>query len=325
MDYWSRGLLVHGTADYASFHAWKSTTRKKSVTCRNCGARSSRLWRLGKLSAYCSHKCRRTAITKRLRERDAKRVKGTAKPATVARCIRCGDAFKTGRIKRAPKFCSRDCLHVPARYAAHLKRGYRLKRVSKPKDGAFRSWELYEKGKVHTCRVCGSKYCGVYKPKAYGKQLVFCSDECRTESKRISRRKARRRRTSTGFCVTHKVMAEHWDWKCAACKIPFDLATMIELDHVVPRAKGGGNGVENCQPLCRECNASKSDRLVDEWAAERFGQEHARRYLAELASKTSITGWRGSRYSIVGHNQKLRVMTERVFGHIMKRLEETST
>lgn len=36
----------------------------------------------------------------------------------------------------------------------------------------------------------------------------------------------------------------------------------LQFDHVIPVAKGGGNGVENIQLLCMDCNLLKSDAIV---------------------------------------------------------------
>jgi 5-methylcytosine-specific restriction endonuclease McrA len=54
------------------------------------------------------------------------------------------------------------------------------------------------------------------------------------------------------------------------------------FDHVQARARKGPNTPENLVPVCRSCNASKSDRPLDEWAAslEKFvdqGQQNVER------------------------------------------------
>ena len=37
----------------------------------------------------------------------------------------------------------------------------------------------------------------------------------------------------------------------------------IENDHIIPLNKGGKTVAENLQVLCRKCNASKSDKVMD--------------------------------------------------------------
>jgi 5-methylcytosine-specific restriction endonuclease McrA len=34
----------------------------------------------------------------------------------------------------------------------------------------------------------------------------------------------------------------------------------VEVDHIVPVAKGGTNDIENLQTLCRNCNQGKKDK-----------------------------------------------------------------
>lgn len=46
---------------------------------------------------------------------------------------------------------------------------------------------------------------------------------------------------------------------CLAC----GAKNVLTVDHVIPLSKGGSNGVENLQPLCRSCNSKKSARATD--------------------------------------------------------------
>ncbi|MFN3424881.1 MAG: HNH endonuclease signature motif containing protein [Novosphingobium meiothermophilum] len=43
---------------------------------------------------------------------------------------------------------------------------------------------------------------------------------------------------------------------CRVCK----RALATEADHIVPRCKGGGDDLDNLQPLCRPCHAEKTAR-----------------------------------------------------------------
>lgn len=49
---------------------------------------------------------------------------------------------------------------------------------------------------------------------------------------------------------------------CNGCRIEFTIHN-FEIDHIVPRAKGGGDYYENYQLLCGNCNRIKGDRPMD--------------------------------------------------------------
>ncbi len=40
--------------------------------------------------------------------------------------------------------------------------------------------------------------------------------------------------------------------------------TVITVDHIIPKAKGGTNDPTNLQPLCQECDSRKSDYMPSE-------------------------------------------------------------
>ena len=47
--------------------------------------------------------------------------------------------------------------------------------------------------------------------------------------------------------------------RCEACGVS-SKDMQIDVDHIVPRARGGTNDLSNLQALCRECNSQKRDR-----------------------------------------------------------------
>ena len=65
------------------------------------------------------------------------------------------------------------------------------------------------------------------------------------------------------------VTADEWEeillthgWTCHYCG-----AGNVKLtrDHVVPISRGGSDCIENVVPACMSCNASKGNKLVEEW------------------------------------------------------------
>jgi len=49
---------------------------------------------------------------------------------------------------------------------------------------------------------------------------------------------------------------------CNACGTEFDIWN-LEIDHIIPKSKGGGNYYENYQLLCSNCNKMKSDNPME--------------------------------------------------------------
>ena len=51
----------------------------------------------------------------------------------------------------------------------------------------------------------------------------------------------------------------HYGRACSYCGYEDSVMT---IDHILPRSKGGDNSLENLLPACRKCNYSRGNRLV---------------------------------------------------------------
>ena len=52
---------------------------------------------------------------------------------------------------------------------------------------------------------------------------------------------------------------------CQACGAKAVDGAILEVDHILPRARGGSNDPLNLQTLCSHCNGGKSDQVVDDF------------------------------------------------------------
>ncbi|HQE49833.1 MAG TPA: HNH endonuclease [Fervidobacterium sp.] len=89
------------------------------------------------------------------------------------------------------------------------------------------------------------------------------------ERAKIIRANAKNRRRAREEKVESTLTSDEWEsilkkynYRCAYC----GSGEKIEMDHVVPISKGGGHTFENVVPACRSCNASKSNKDLDEWS-----------------------------------------------------------
>lgn len=153
--------------------------------------------------------------------------------------------------------------------------------TSKPIDDFINDYRL-KSGKGSKCRACVAIYnhkrlvSGLIPPKteeqkakirSYGSQW---SKENR-ESKRLSYRKwsannrekdrlrgheRRVKMRNQKFKILDHEMLRLYRQPCFHC----GSHDRIEADHIIPLARGGRHSIGNLLPLCRICNAKKSDR-----------------------------------------------------------------
>ncbi len=71
------------------------------------------------------------------------------------------------------------------------------------------------------------------------------------------------------------------NFTCRYCGKSTDDRITLEVDHVIPKSKGGGDEIENLVTSCFDCNRGKSAKLIGQTAPET--ERDRRRRLQELA------------------------------------------
>lgn len=81
--------------------------------------------------------------------------------------------------------------------------------------------------------------------------------------------------------------------------------TELEVDHVMPRAKGGSDDTSNLVTACRDCNRGKRDRVIDlsktEWNALVGKFFHTMCSQGFVQQQGQIIGSLGQGYYVVRH------------------------
>lgn len=62
-------------------------------------------------------------------------------------------------------------------------------------------------------------------------------------------------------------------FRCELCGASADVRA-LEVDHIIPRSRGGTDDLDNLQALCYQCNAMKRDRDTADFRAVRESYEH---------------------------------------------------
>lgn len=88
----------------------------------------------------------------------------------------------------------------------------------------------------------------------------FLNDKFKTIIELHSRMLRRRVEGEVDRHIPHNVRQRVWQrygGKCADCSA----TAYLEFDHIIPVSRGGSNGEQNVQLLCRKCNLEKSNKI----------------------------------------------------------------
>lgn len=203
--------------------------------------------------------------------------------STTKRCTACGEIkpltdfnknrTKAGGLAAQCRECMRAIVHAwqkanPEKYLESVRRA----KAKKPEKyrGHKRVWAEANPDRVHA------------KNRRYAEAHPY--DEVRREyfRKRYQQHKQRIKAYQRQYSKTHpwvgvrsirryRMLKGHkrihgwpemraWFGNCCLC---CGATKRIEADHVIPLSKGGPDILENLQPLCRTCNASKATSTID--------------------------------------------------------------
>ena len=86
-------------------------------------------------------------------------------------------------------------------------------------------------------------------------------------------------------------LLEKWGRKCAYCGA---VNTPLEVEHIVPKARGGSNRSSNLTLACRPCNQAKGAQPLEKFAAPAVAARIKRRMKAPLNHAAAINATRNS-------------------------------
>lgn len=91
--------------------------------------------------------------------------------------------------------------------------------------------------------------------------------------------------TLAGYEI-REFMLEKWQRRCAYCHLASD---QFEIDHIIPRSRGGSNRLSNLALACHRCNQDKGDRTAEEYGHPEV-QTQAKQPLKDAAA-INTTRW----------------------------------
>lgn len=243
----------------------------------------------GPQATYCSRRCMRKGYRKWGKIGKGK----TPRPPVDPTCEHCGKGFwrrgMSSHPRDAARFCSRECAFAYAGFAKIARLAtIALTRIQKRKDRALAKEDeararLLEDHNRRTkaCAACGA-------PFLQRNTISTCSDKCRAEQLRQSRRRALRKRRALGKddrgkarkrarrhgvayeFISRRYVMERDGWTCGICGGSIPKKAVVPhpnagvLDHIVPISKGGPHLKHNVHAAHFACNNLKRDGSVGE-------------------------------------------------------------
>lgn len=193
--------------------------------------------------------------------------KKSRKPAPAKKydCQFCGESFWSNGA--SPKYCNARC-RGRARYARDREKLAAAGRARRATP-EYANWrKSYAAANRERNRANSRRSYQRHREKRIAEAIAYQAAHPEVVALTRNRRKA-----AVAFKVSqrdHRRLLVRFEHRCAYCRTELgawgrDAPNSLQWDHVVPLSRGGADGPGNIVPACRNCNRSKSNRLLIDW------------------------------------------------------------
>lgn len=170
------------------------------------------------------------------------------KPCSEETKIKIGNANRGIHINFNCKFCGKEKSEKLSHYSRKKRHYCSTKCYSEDR----KTWHFTEQHSYKGVRKNGES------------KQVYHRNYCKNNPVNISHLKARRYAREKGAIGSHTLkqwieLKQSYGDICAFCKEHKSLSK----DHIIPLSKGGSDFIENIQPLCRNCNSKKNNKIIN--------------------------------------------------------------
>jgi predicted nucleic acid-binding Zn ribbon protein len=262
---------------------WRKHHPKPVITCVVCGIQFTATMRTAK---YCTPRCRSI-----LAAQEEKRARATIRQHWF--CCWCG--AEIAHMRSDAKYCSDYCSN---------RADWRDNR-----DRIVAGIKKYTEENHEKILAAGRKYREANREAIYARQNAWARANherhrayqrkyqrqyaiANPEKRRLNAANRDAQKRSNGGGALH--ISER-DWyrillsyghRCAYCGAEPD--ERLQVEHIIPLARGGRHSIGNVVPACAACNCSKSDRLLMEWRMGKPRRVLTRRKANESTRSCSV-------------------------------------
>lgn len=117
----------------------------------------------------------------------------------------------------------------------------------------------------NNCIICGKDFV------TSNYKINTCSKYCKhiKVKKQFEKYKLKNPHNNTWFKLRFKILLRD-NFRCQYCGRTTQDGIRLEIDHIIPKSKGGNNNEDNLITSCEYCNLGKSDVLLEQYNMDKI-------------------------------------------------------